>query len=215
MDVIQTVVIVDDHKIFRMGLGMMLNNIPFAKLIGEAKSSAELFSLLKKHVPDVIFMDIHLDNEYGVDITQKVLEKYPEIKILAMTSSDEVKHFSEMLESGAYGFMLKNVREEELAKALNELSEGNRYFSKEFQALASSLKFTNKVKKPTYNLTSREEEVLKMVCHGYSNQEIADKLFLSYHTIDSHRRSILNKTGAKNTAEMIRIAVQQGFLDKD
>ena len=214
MDAIQTVVIVDDHKIFRMGLGMMLNNIPFAKLIGEAINSTQLFNLLKKHVPDVIFMDIHLDNEYGVDVTRKVLEKYPGIKILAMTSSDEVKHFSEMLETGAYGFMLKNVDEEELEKALKELSVGNRYFSKEFQSLANSFNTGIKTEKSTVNLTSREKEILKLVCYGSSNQEIADKLFLSYHTVDSHRRSILHKTGAKNTAEMIRIAVKEGLLEE-
>ena len=213
MDDIVSVVIVDDHEIFRMGLGVMLNDIPYTKLIGEASNSTQLFNLLKKNEPDIIFMDIDLGDEYGVDVARKVLAKYPYTYIIAITSSDEIRYFKDMIDAGAAGFLLKNVTRDELSTALKEIIAGNQYFSKEFLVIARSLNASAKPKKSKIQLSDREKEVLRLICQGCSNQEVADELFLSPHTVDSHRRNLLNKTNARNTAEMIMISFRDGLIN--
>lgn len=212
MDEIVTIVIVDDHEIFRLGLNVMLNNINYTKVIGEASDSTQLFNLLKKNQPDLIFMDINLGNENGIEISKKVLAKYPNIYIVAITASDEISYFNEMIDAGAVGFLLKNITEIELRKALDEILNGNMYFAKEFLLIARQLN-PSQTRKSSIQLSEREKEVLRLICHGYSNQEIANELFLSYHTVDAHRRNLLTKTGAKNTASMIMTAFKEGLIE--
>lgn len=212
MDDIVSVVIVDDHEIFRMGLGLMLNELPYINLLAEASNSTQLFNLLKKDEPDLIFMDIDLGGESGIEIAKKVLAKYPYTYIVAMTSSDEIHNFKEMIDAGAVGFLLKNITREELNIALKEIIAGNQYFSKEFLLIARSLN-RSKPKKSNIQLSDREKEVLRFICQGCSNQEVADELFLSPHTVDSHRRNLLAKTKARNTAEMIMISFRDGLIN--
>lgn len=213
MDDIVSVVIVDDHEIFRMGLEVMLSGFPYIKLIGEASNSTQLFNILKKDEPDIVFMDVDLAGEYGVDVTRKVLAKYPYTYIIAITSSDEIRYFNDMIDAGAVGFLLKNVSKDELDTALKEIIAGKQYFSKEFLMISRSLNMSTKQKKSKIQLSDREKEVLKLICKGCSNQEIADELFLSPHTVDSHRRKLLNKTKARNTAEMIMVSFRDGLVD--
>lgn len=214
MDEIVSVVIVDDHEIFRVGLGLILNNIAYTKVIGETSNGNQLFNLLKKREPDVIFMDINLGNESGIDLTRKVLSIYPDVYIVAITSSEEIGHFNDMMDTGAGGFILKNITEQELKKALDEILLGNMYFSKEFLVVARQL-VPAKKKKSKIQISDREKEILRLICLGYSNQEIADELYLSFHTVDVHRRNLLAKTGARNTASMIMTAFKEGLIDYD
>lgn len=206
------VIIVDDHKIFRVGLEALISSFENVNVVGEAENSSELFQLLKKTEPDIIFMDLNLGGENGIDITKKVLARYPDIIVIAITSSDEVNNFNDMLEAGASAFLLKNVSETELRQAISEVVKGNNYFSKEFLFLAKQ--FTKQTgKKSKIQLSDRETEVLNLICQGYSNQEIALSIDLSIHTVDTHRKNLLNKTGAKNTARLVMIAFREGLLD--
>lgn len=210
---IVTVIIVDDHEMSRIGLSTMLETIDYIKVIGTAGNSKQLFTLLRTEEPDIIFMDIDLTGENGIDITRKVLAQHSDIYVVAFTSSDEVSNFSNMIDAGAFGFLLKNVSMQELHKAIDEITNGNMYFSKEFLLIARQLVPSTKVKKAGIKLSEREKEVLRFICLGFSNQEIADELFLSYHTIDAHRRNLLSKTGARNTASMIMISIRDGLID--
>ena len=206
------IIIVDDHKIFRVGLEAILNCIENVNVIGDVENSTELFQLLRKTEPDILFMDVNLGAENGIDLTRKVVARYADILVIAITSSDEVNNFNDMLEAGASAFLLKNASEQELQKAINEVIKGNYYFSREFLFLAKKFSIKPK-KKVKIQLSEREKEVLNLICQGYSNQEIAAKIDLSVHTVDSHRRNLLNKTSARNTASLVMIAFRDELLD--
>ena len=214
MDDIITIAIVDDHSIFRLGLIAMINNIPYTKVVGDVENENQLFNLIKPRQPDIIFMDIHLESESGIELTKKVKNKYPNIHIIALTSSDEIRHFKEMIDAGADGFLLKNIKEQELKLAIDTIINDEMYFSKEFLLFARQFN-PSKPTKSSIQVSDREKEVLRLICLGFSNQEIADQLILSYHTIDAHRRSLLAKTNARNTAEMVMIAFKEGLLNVD
>lgn len=207
-----SVIIVDDFEMARLGMHHMLTNISVVETIREAKNSKELLMLMKAEEPDIIFMDIQLGDENGVELTSQILSKYPNTFILAVTSSKEVQHFSEMLDAGAVGFMFKNITQEEMEKAISEVLIGNMYFSKEFSNIANKL-VPKQHKKSVVKLTDREKQVLKLICMGNSNQEIADELELSSHTVDGHRKNLLHKIGARNTASMIMISIKDGLID--
>ena len=207
-----SVIIVDDYELSRMGLRYMLSNMPKIKTVEEVENSKELFELLKKFEPDIIFMDLYLEEEMGIEVTQKVLSKYPDIYVIALTTSSDARNFTEMIEAGASGFLLKNIKKEELKTALDEILKGNMYFSKEFLTLAKKL-VPKKEKKHAVKLSDREREVLNLICKGHSNQEIADEIKVSIHTVDAHRRSLLSKTEAKNTANLIMISFRDGLIE--
>ncbi len=209
-----SVIIVDDFELSRVGLRYMLKNISFVESVKEATDSKELLCLIKKEEADVIFMDVNLEQENGIELTKKVLALQPHTYIIAITSSKDIQHFIEMVSAGAAGFLLKNVTNTELEKALLEILKGNSYYSKEFLTVANQL-LPRQGKKSKVKLSVREQEVLKLICKGYSNQEIADELDLSPHTIDAHRKKLLNKIGAKNTASMIMISIRDGIIDMD
>lgn len=209
------VIIVDDHKICRVGLEMLLEEIENVTILGQASSGDELFRLLKKHDPDIIFMDLNLGTEKGSDITRKVLAKQKNTYVIACTSSDELSSFLEMMEAGASAFLLKNVTEDEIQLAITEVINGKNYFSKEFMSFAKNFYKKPRQRNTKIKLTEKEEEVLQLICSGYSNNEIAETMNLSHHTIDTHRRNLFNKTGAKNAASLVMIALQEGLVSLD
>lgn len=206
------VIIVDDHKIIRVGLKAILESFDNIDVVGDVENSTELFQLLRKTEPDIIFMDINLEDESGIDLTRKVIARYPDIIVIAFTSSEEVNSVSDMLDAGASAFLLKNSSEKEIITAINEVVKGNSYFSKEFVFLAKQ--FNSKPKKRSkIQLSERETEVLTLICKGHSNQEIAIEIGLSIHTVDSHRRNLLNKMSAKNTASLVMLAMRDDLVD--
>lgn len=206
------VVIVDDFELSRVGLKYMLSNIHYVSEIFQATNSKELFDIMSKHDPDFVFMDVMLGDESGISVTQQLLLKHPNTYVIAITSSKDIQHFIDMIDAGAAGFLLKNVTNAELEFALNEILNGNTYSSKEFLAVSKKLA-PQQSKKSRINLSAREKEVLRYICLGLSNQEIADKLNLSPHTIDAHRKKLLAKTGARNTASMITLTIKEGLIE--
>ena len=208
------VILVDDHKIFRIGLEAIIDSFEGISVIAGVDNGDALFQLLRKTEPDIIFMDIHLGNENGIDLTKKVIARYPDIIVIALTSSDEVNNFTEMLEAGASAFLLKNAAEPELQKAIEMVAKGESYFSKEFLYLAKNF-YKKPKRRLSVALSDREKEVLALICLGHSNQEIAETIELSIHTVDTHRRNLLSKTGARNTASLVMIALRDELVDLD
>lgn len=206
------VIIVDDFELSRVGLRYMLKTIPYVTNVMEATNSKELFDLIKKDEPDLVLMDVNLDTENGIEITQKLLNKLPDTYVIAITASKDIQDFIDMMNAGASGFVLKNITHEELKKAIDQVLKGEMYFSKEFMTAAKQL-LPKQSKKPKIKLSDREKEVLRLICMGNSNQEIAETLDLSSHTIDAHRKKLLNKVGAKNTASMIMISIRDGLIE--
>ncbi|HOW26678.1 MAG TPA: response regulator transcription factor [Bacteroidales bacterium] len=210
MDIIK-VMIVDDHIIFRKGLRTILNEIDEVKVVAEASNGNELLDLLKKMQTDIIFMDIRMPVMDGIEATKKVTEKYPAIKIIALTMFEEVTYFNEMIEAGAAGFLLKKTTTGELKRAIEAVLNDDTYFSEEF--IASATRYQKvKPKDPDVRLSERELEVLDLICMGYSNVEIAKFLGVSQRTVDGHRARLFEKTGAKNAPNLVLYAVKNGLV---
>jgi DNA-binding NarL/FixJ family response regulator len=208
---IARVIVVDDHIIFRKGLHTILNEIDLVKVVGEASNGNELLDLLKKQETDIIFMDIKMPVVNGIEATRKVLAKYPEIKIIALTMFEEISYFNEMIDAGASGFLLKKTTSEELEKAISMVLLDESYFSEEFMSTVN-LHIKPKQKDQFINLTDREQEVLELICKGNSNAEISKFLGLSSRTIDGHRAKLLEKTGAKNAPSLVMFAIRNGLV---
>ena len=210
MDIVK-IIIVDDHLIFRKGLNTILNELDNVKVVGEAGNGHELLDLLKKQEADILFMDIKMPGMDGIETTRKVLQKYPAIKVIALTMFDEVSYFNEMTDAGALGFLLKKTTREELDSAIKMVIKGESYFSEEF--MSSINKYYQPRKAQEIFLSEREQEVLELICKGWSNPEIAKYLGLSQRTIDGYRAKLFEKTGAKNAPNLVMYALKNGLVN--
>ncbi len=204
------IMLVDDHQIFRVGLEMILNGIPDFKVIGSYGEGDSLLAALKTEVPDLIFMDIRLPGQDGISLTGKIKKIFPEIKVIALTMFGEIEYFNEMIEAGADGFLLKNTDIPEIETAMRRVMKGGSYFAKEFMGHLIPRLNIPPLKEITFS--EREIEVLRLICEGYSNLEIGQKLFISSHTVDGHRRNLISKTGVKNTANLVMFAMKNGII---
>ena len=213
------VLIVDDHPLIRNGLRSLFINEEIIDMINEATDGEDMIGKLKDEDYNLILMDVRMPKVNGIEATKFVSENYPEIKVLALSTYDDDSHIVNMLEAGARGYLLKNASKDELMKAINTILNGESYFSQEV-----SSKLLNKYlkeKQPGASsdgqaivpLTKREKEILKMIAEENTNQEIAEKLFISPRTVDTHRRNLLQKLNVKNTAGLVRYAFENNLLE--
>lgn len=201
-----SVFIVDDHYMVIEGIRSLLQNEKDIEWLGHATNAASCLGFLKKQQPDIILMDINLPDMNGIDLCKEVREKYPSILILGLSTFNQQAIIRNMMDNGASGYVLKNADKEELLEAINTVASGKVYLSME---AASSLKESgNEV--PV--ITRREKEVLLLIAEGLTNTEIAEKLFISIPTVNTHRKSLLEKFDAKNTAILISRAIRQGMV---
>ena len=209
------IIIVDDHLIFRQGLKSLINSENFASVIGEASNGKEFIELLSHLKPDLVLMDIDMPQMNGMEATQKALELMPELKIIAFTMFSDEDYYYKMIDLGVKGFILKSSGINELEKAIQDVMQGESYFSNEvLRKIISNLgrKNSNKSNENAI-LTNREKEVLQQICFGLNNEEIALKLFISPMTIKSHRSNLLEKTGCKNTPALILLAIKNKMVE--
>lgn len=205
-----SVIIADDHVIFRKGLTTILNEIPSVKLIAEASNGHELLEILKTNMADVIIMDIRMPGMDGIEATRKVHILYPDISIIALTMHEEIGYFNKMIEAGARGFLLKKTNKAQLEESIITVFRGGSYFAEEFVV---SLKQSPKSHSGTViKLSAREREILDFICKGYSNVDISKELGLSQRTIDGHRARLFEKTGAKNAPNLVLFAIKNGLV---
>ncbi len=209
MDII-SVIIADDHIIFRKGLRIVLNEIPFIKVIAEASDGQELLNIMRKHTADIVLMDINMPGMNGIEATHKISDKYSDTEIIALTMHEEIGYFNKMIDAGAKGFLLKKTEREELETAIKAVFNGKTYFSQEFVVSVKPNIQTNQ--KIPIDISEREKEILKLIAKGYSNQAIAEKLYLSKRTIDGHKARLFEKTGAKNAPNLIMFALKNGLI---
>ena len=210
------ILIADDHKIVRVGLRGILEREEDITVIAEAEDGSQVLEILKENVTDVILMDIDMGRTNGIATTQKVKATYPDVHVLALTMHEERDHIIGMLEAGASGYLLKNAGREELLTAVHTVVKGDSYFSNQVSATLLQAITNIKRKAPQSNhntpLTDREIEVLQLIAQEYSNGEIAEKLFISIRTVDTHRRNILDKLQVKNTAGLVKYAIEKALL---
>lgn len=215
MDVIK-VIITDDHKIIRVGLRGMLEREQDISVTGEAESAVDTLKLLENTTTDVILMDIDLGETSGIETTRKIKEQHPAVQVLGLTMHEEADYIIKMLEAGASGYLLKNAGREELLTAIRTVARGDSYFSQKVSAtlLQAITRHKSTEKKPSSPspLSDRELEVLRLIAEEYSNGEIADKLFISIRTVDTHRRNLLEKLQVKNTVGLVKYAIEKGII---
>ena len=209
--------IVDDHQLVIDGLSSLLKDNSNFEVIAAAKNGLDAVQMVEINIPDVVLMDIGMPVMNGIETTKKILEKNSEIKILAITMYSEKGMITKMVEAGASGYLLKNANKEELEEAINKVFSGQKYFSSEVtisilekNSISLEPAFSNFIEK---KLTDRELEVLKFIVNGLTNRQIADKLYISIRTVDTHRSNLMEKLKVKNIAALIRLAIKNGLLD--
>jgi DNA-binding NarL/FixJ family response regulator len=203
------VLIVDDHPVVVEGLQKLFCQFGKNYNCAIAYSVADCMKAIKVFIPDIVLLDINLPDGNGIDLCKTILQICPKAKILALSSFNERSYISRMMENGAKGYLLKNSSEEEILQAVSEVMEDKTYLGFEVTDILKNSHHNGD--KPI--LTRRETEVLKHIADGFTNQEIADKLFISSQTVDSHRKNLLMKLNARNTAALVKIAISQGFID--
>jgi len=204
------VFIVDDHPVVIEGIHSLLQNEKDIAWVGQAMNAASCLGFFVNNTADVVLMDISMPGMDGVELCAVMKEKYPGIMILGLSTFNQGLYIKKMMENGASGYILKNSSKEELITAIHAVNDGSIFFSGEVgQALEEYQKYS-KIKLPL--LTPREKEVLELIAEGYTNPQIAEKIFLSQFTVDSHRKNLLAKLNVKNTAMLIKFAVENKLL---
>ena len=208
--------IVDDHKVFRDGVASLIKYEEDMEVIGSAGTVPDFMNEIESVNPDVILMDISIGDDDGTIATKWIKEKNPQAKVLILSMHHEDKYIKKVLEAGANGYLLKDAGTKEMMQAIRAIANGNSFYSQKISdAMVQQLLKGNEPKEKikTKKLTPRELEILKLIAEEKSNQEIADSLFISIRTVDTHRRNLLEKLQVKNSVGLVRYAIQQGIVE--
>ena len=209
------VIVVDDHRLFRMGLKAAINdNYPDIQITGEAESGRELFSILKITPADVVLLDINLPVMGGAEIALQLRNDYPDIKILAVSSENTTEVIKSMIEAGIDGFVSKQMGDtDELAHAIRTVASGLEYFGRDIASIIFSIYVSKKKTTDITNeFTERECEIILACRDGLMCKEIADRLGCSINTINTHKKRIFQKLGINTTLEMVQYAMKKGII---
>lgn len=214
------VIITDDHRIIREGLRSLLDRDKELQVVGEAGNGQELLNLLEHTPTDVVLMDVNMPVMDGFEALQQLKKLHPNVAVIVLTMLDNAPTLHRLMESGAIGYLLKDTGKDELCSAIKLAAKGTPFISS-----GMSMKMMQKVLHPSKEdeaentenagLSKRELEILSLISEGYTNAEIADKLFTSKRTIETHRQNILEKTQAKNTPNLIKYAIQHKLIGLD
>jgi NarL family two-component system response regulator LiaR len=204
------VMLVDDHNVVRSGLASFLRAYDDLELVGEAENGLEAVRLCGNIRPDVILMDLIMPEMDGIAATKAILADHPEIKIIAMTSFEDEQLVQGVLAAGAISYLIKNVSSDELAKAIREAVSGRSTLSPE--AARVLVQATRPSYHPSFDLTEREREVLRLVVNGHSNQQIAETLVISLATVKAHISNILSKLQVSSRSEAIAFAIRNKLV---
>lgn len=214
------ILIADDHKMFVDGIDSILKNEEDFEVVDRCYDGPAIFKSLGRHEVDVILLDVNLPGMNGIEVTERMVKEKPEVKILALSMYNEESFVSEILKKGALGYILKNTGRTELVTGIRTVFSGESYFSKDvtetiMSGLMKKQKMTTSLKKNLHlpKISRREKEVLALIVKEFTTQEIAEKLYISLKTVESHRSSLLSKLNARNSAGLVRIALENNLLD--
>ena len=204
---------VDDHLLFRMGTRLALIANPEIEIIGEAASGKELFEMLTNNTPDVVVLDLILPDMHGFDAAKRMKQEYPDIKILILSGEMPENVVDKLLEIGVEGYLTKSTSLSELEEAIISVANGIEYLGKDVaRVLCQIVKAKSKEIEKAPELTKRELEIVELCSEGLLSKEIADKLHISYHTVNFHKNNIFKKLGINNTVEMAKYAIKNGII---
>jgi DNA-binding NarL/FixJ family response regulator len=204
-------IIADDHLIFRQGLKALLENESEIEVIGETGNGNETLSVTRQLKPDLIIMDIEMPGKDGLEVTAILKKEIPEIKILVLTSFNRSAYVRQMLKSKVAGYILKESGREELLKAIRTIMSGEKYFSQ--KVMMTVIDDLQGPKPGSIQLSDREIEIIKYIASELTSVQIAEKLNISPHTVETHRKNILLKLDLKNTAGLVKYAFKKGLID--
>ena len=213
----QKVIIVDDHKVFRKGLKIIIEDYEFAEVVAEASTGEEFLKIIEQTEADIVFMDINMPNINGFEATRKALEKKRSLNIIGMSANDDIASITEMLSSGAKGYLEKDVDYDEIHQAIKYLAQQKNYFSANiFIKLTKNInkQITKKRINVGYNnITKRELDVLELICKGLSNFEISEKLHISARTVEKHKSNLYIKTETENALKLALFAFRNELVE--
>lgn len=203
------VFIVDDHPVVVAGLQSLLRQLDQIEVAGAASNAFEAIPFLRSNQVDVVLLDINLPDISGIDLCKKIHKEFPETKILGISTFSDRSFISRMIENGAAGYLIKSASAEEIAEAIATVLNGKMYLSVSMEHVLRPLSVTPD-NLPA--LTKREKEILTHIAEGFTNNQIAEKLFISPLTVDSHRKNLLTKLNVNNTASLIRLAMEHRLI---
>lgn len=206
--------IADDHTMFLQGIMSLLDQEPNITIVDKAINGIEALEIIKKGNVDFIILDISMPEMDGIELSKILKKEHPNVKILIVSTHSNVMMISRLIRIGVNGYLLKNAEKSELLKAINTIALGENYFAEELEE--KHILNSSKIGKQVSNLTelsSREKEILVLIAHEYNTAEIAEKTFISLNTVNTHRRNLLSKLNAKNTAGLVKYAVENGLVD--
>jgi DNA-binding NarL/FixJ family response regulator len=192
------------------GLNSLLGRLENIEVAGAVSNAFDAITFLKENTIDVILLDINLPDISGIDLCKKIHKEFPAIKILGISTFSERSYISRMIENGASGYLIKSASANEIAEAIDTVLKDKMYLSVSMEHIAKPLSIIPSDNLPA--LTKREKEILQLISEGFTNHQIAEKLFISPLTVDSHRKNLLTKLNVNNTASLIKLAVQNGLV---
>ena len=199
--------IVDDHYMVIEGIHALLQDEKTIEFMGHATNAASCLAFLQQHQPDILLLDINLPDKSGIELCREIRDTFPSVFIIGLSTYNQKSFIEKMMDNGASGYVLKNATREELVEGITTVYAGKTFLS--FEAGQTLRKITD----TAVILTRRETEILELIAQGMTNNEIASKLFVSSTTVDTHRKNLLSKFGVKNTASLIRAAVQMQIIN--
>ena len=208
-----TILLADDHDVVRRGMKMLLEDEESLKVIGEASDGLDAIEKVKMLMPNVVILDLTMPKMTGIEAAKIISEEYPEVKILIFSMHHNKEYIISSVENGANGYLLKDTGKEELMRAIKVVSEGRKYFPPEIseviinELLAKNSGTQEEIRPIFEKITPKEKQILGMIVQGYNSREMADKLFLSIRTVDNHRANMMKKVKAKNTADLVKMAI--------
>ncbi len=211
------IVFADDHVIVRDGLRALLRSDPQFSLLGEGANGREALELVGKHHPDVAMLDISMPEMNGIEATKVIKREYPDTRIMILTIHENEQYVYEMLQAGADGYVLKNAEKKEIFDGIKAVARGEHYFSSQVSELLigdlvkKARGGTGQQSETRADLTDREKEVLAFIAEGMTSRQIAERLFLSVSTVNSHRANLKKKLSIRDTAGLVKYALQAGL----
>lgn len=209
------IILADDHTILRQGIRRLVEEIPGLQVLAEAHDGLSLLALLKQRTPDLVIADITMPGMGGIEATREIRRLYPAVKVLILTMHKRIEYLQHVLSAGAHGYLLKEDSNDELALAIETIRKGRTYITQSLAlGMADYLKRLRTSEAPPLRktLTEREQGILRLIAAGNSSREIADILGISLRTVQNHRANMMQKIGAKKTADLIKYAVEKCYV---